>query len=177
MKDQCMRDGWRSLGRKDGTHFLNQGECVQYVNNNKVIGSGVLWKGDLLPCSLNLCGGSNQNIATLGVEKGEVSVMRDGLVRVRLYRLKMKATGEIAANRTLDVNIGNFTKGVFEVASGLPQLPIGTITTDKDGNFNGTVDTGGGVAFRLTSSISISAQFAFNEPGVRTEFVTGFIVP
>ena len=34
-KEQCKKDGWRSLTRADGSQFKNQGDCMQYVNTGK----------------------------------------------------------------------------------------------------------------------------------------------
>jgi hypothetical protein len=34
-KDQCKREGWPSLFRRDGTPFKNQGDCIQDVNTGK----------------------------------------------------------------------------------------------------------------------------------------------
>ncbi len=31
-KDQCKKDGWKTLIRANGTSFKNQGDCIQYVN-------------------------------------------------------------------------------------------------------------------------------------------------
>jgi hypothetical protein len=34
-KDQCKKDGWKTLFRADGSGFKNQGDCIQYVNTGK----------------------------------------------------------------------------------------------------------------------------------------------
>jgi parallel beta-helix repeat protein len=34
-KNQCMKDGWKTLFRANGTPFKNQGDCIQYVNTGK----------------------------------------------------------------------------------------------------------------------------------------------
>lgn len=34
-KDQCKKDGWRTLFRANGTSFKNQGDCVSYTQNGK----------------------------------------------------------------------------------------------------------------------------------------------
>lgn len=34
-KDECKKGGWADLTRADGTHFKNQGDCIQYVNTGK----------------------------------------------------------------------------------------------------------------------------------------------
>jgi len=34
-RDQCMNGGWTTLGRPNGTHFSNQGDCIQYVSTGR----------------------------------------------------------------------------------------------------------------------------------------------
>jgi len=34
-KDQCKKDGWKTLFRANGTPFKNQGDCVSYTQNGK----------------------------------------------------------------------------------------------------------------------------------------------
>jgi hypothetical protein len=34
-KDDCKKDGWKTLFRADGSAFKNQGDCVQYANTGK----------------------------------------------------------------------------------------------------------------------------------------------
>ena len=34
-KDDCKKNGWKTLFRSDGTPFKNQGDCIQYVNTGK----------------------------------------------------------------------------------------------------------------------------------------------
>ena len=34
-KDDCKKNGWKTLFRADGTPFNNQGDCIQYVNTGK----------------------------------------------------------------------------------------------------------------------------------------------
>ena len=34
-KDECKKGGWADLTRANGTHFKNQGDCIQYVNTGK----------------------------------------------------------------------------------------------------------------------------------------------
>ena len=33
--EECKKDGWRNLVRKDGTTFKNQGDCIQYVKKGQ----------------------------------------------------------------------------------------------------------------------------------------------
>ena len=85
------------------------------------------------------------------------------------------ATGAIAANKTLEVFLGSFTSGVFESSHTINLL--GTVTTDAQGNFDGAMRTSSGAPFAFGPGFTVSGQFVLNEPGVRTEFVTGFIIP
>ena len=133
--------------------------------------NGTLWHASFVPCSPAICGGFSQNVATLGLKKGTVAVAKNGLVRIKIHQLTILSTGAIAANEVLEVHAASFTAGVGEDL--VPTL--GTITTDKDGNFSGTVDTGHG-PFAFTPGSTISAQFVLNEPLVRSDFVTGFTV-
>jgi hypothetical protein len=34
-KDECKDTGWVSLYRRNATKFVNQGDCIQYVNTHK----------------------------------------------------------------------------------------------------------------------------------------------
>ena len=34
-KDQCKKDGWKSVSRADDSPFKNQGDCVSYTQNGK----------------------------------------------------------------------------------------------------------------------------------------------
>lgn len=34
-KEECKKEGWKSVVRADGTPFKNQGDCIQYVNTGK----------------------------------------------------------------------------------------------------------------------------------------------
>jgi hypothetical protein len=130
-----------------------------------------LWQASFVPCSLAICGGFAANTAALGLKKGMVVVPQSGVVRITIRGLTNLSTGAIAANQVLEVHVGSFTTGAFEDA-----VPIlGTITTDEEGDFSGTVDTGRGpFAFALGSTIS--GQFILNEPRVRSDFITGFTV-
>ena len=137
-------------------------------------GPDSLWNATLIPCTLPICGGFQQNIATLRLEAGEVLVASSGTVTVRLHGLTV-ATGAVAANKTLEVILGSFTSGVFESSPRIGLL--GTVTTDTQGNFDGAIRTSSGAPFAFASGTTVSGQFVLNEPGVRTEFVTGFIIP
>src|SRR5262249_51609684 len=96
-----------------------------------------LWQVSLGPGSLENFGQYPQNVATRTMDKGFVTVAQSGEVQINITKLTM-SSGDIDANKTLDVFAGSFTKGVFEGKF------LGRITTDDDGNFAGTIDTGGG---------------------------------
>jgi hypothetical protein len=62
--------------------------------------------------------------------------------------------GRSLRTRVLEAHVGSFTTGRFEDA-----VPIlGTIMTDENGDFSGTVDTGQG-PFAFTVGSTISGQF------------------
>jgi hypothetical protein len=130
-----------------------------------------IWDANLVPCNLVICGKFPQNIATLTLTNGSIAVARSGLVTITLKDLRNLSTGQIMANKTLDVFFGSFTSFVSE----FPQL--GVITTDENGNFNGTINTRGGAPFVFALGTIFSGQFVLNDPGIRSEFITGFSVP
>ena len=73
------------------------------------------------------------------------------------------------ASQTFEVFFGSFTMDVFQGAK------IGNITIDSSGQFSGPITDNSGNSFTLSTG-SHSSQFIFNVPGVRSEFITGFIV-
>jgi hypothetical protein len=130
-----------------------------------------LLEASFVPCSPAICGRFPANTAALGLKKGMVVVAETGVVRIMIHGLTVLSTGAIAANQVLEVHVGSFTPGAFEDA-----VPIlGTITTDENGNFSGTVDTGQG-PFAFTAGSTISGEFVLNERFVRSDFITGFTV-
>jgi hypothetical protein len=135
-----------------------------------------LWTAGLVPCDQGgICGNYPANVATRGMDKAVVTVDQSGLVVINITKLAILATGEIDANKTLDVFLGSFPGGLT-----FQGRKIGTITTDADGNFAGNIDTGGGIPFGFDSGTTVdssSVEFVLNDPGVRSEFVTGFTVP
>src|SRR5207244_1361180 len=112
------------------------------------------------------------NSATLRLQSGDVTVSQTGLVKIRIRRLTDLASGEIAAGKTLDVHLGSFTTGTFEDSPAVGTT-LGAITTDGRGNFSGTIDTGDGTPFAFAHGSTVSAQFVLNDPGIRSEFITG----
>lgn len=119
-----------------------------------------------LPCNQHSCGGFVQNVATLGMGQGMVAVLGDGQVRVSLSGVRVLATGQIAANKGLQVFLGSFEPGTFNGG------PIGQIITDEHGDFNGTIDTGAGTPFVGDPRTILLKQFVLNDPGIRSEFYT-----
>src|SRR6266487_374550 len=127
------------------------------------------WKESVFACNLNLCGDYPQNVATLSLKEGVVTIDKKGGVHVELSQLRFLATQKLAANKTLQVFFGSFTY----LANNARLL--GTIRTDSRGNFEGSIDTGNGLPFAFSPGIPVSGQFIFNdEPIVRSEFITGF---
>jgi len=95
----------------------------------------------------------------MGPVTGKVMIYANGAVQVELTCN--------CRNQTFEVYFGSFTSGVFQGPS------IGTITTDGNGHFGGSIMALNGGTFVFAAGPH-SGQFAFNVPGVRTEFVTGF---
>ncbi len=126
------------------------------------------WRGSVIPCNLNLCGDYPQNVATLSLKEGVVTIDAKGRVHIELTQVKYLASHKLAAHKTFQVFFGSFThlanNGVL----------LGTIKTDSRGNFEGSIDTGNGVPFAFSPGVPVSGVFNFNEPNVRSEFVTGF---
>jgi hypothetical protein len=112
------------------------------------------------------------NAATFRLNDGEVGVTKNGTLSIRLKGLSDAATGAILGGQTLEVWQGVFTNAGFE---GGPANPVGTITTDRAGDYEGSVHMNSGQPFALSNN-AYSTQFALNDPSVRTEFVTGFRV-
>jgi hypothetical protein len=133
-----------------------------------------LWQVSLVGCSPDICGNYPANVATRGMDKGVVTVDQSGLVQIDITNLTILATGQVDANKTLDVFAGVF---YMTPTGGFQGSHLGTITTDDNGNFSGNIDTGGGIPFSYNSGDTISVQFILNDPGLRSEFVTGFTVP
>jgi hypothetical protein len=124
----------------------------------------------IVPCSPQTCGGIRQNTAVLRLSEGEVRIGRDGKVEIKLVGLRTPA-GQPAANKSLEVNFGAFAAGHYSGQT------LGSITTDEKGNFDGPLIATNGQAFAFGSGAVMSGHFIFNDPGVRSEFVTGFAVP
>lgn len=136
--------------------------------------NGVVYRGSFLPCSEISCGGYPQNVATMALEKGVVVIKKDGDVIVKLKKLTDLATGEILANKTLDVFIVTFSP-----CDAINCIGIGQITTDINGNFEGPVmNTYFTDILKYPLGVSIATPtFVINDPGVRSEFITGFMIP
>ena len=122
------------------------------------------WEADLVPCSLENCGGYPQNVATMKLREGSVVVRDGGEVEIKLRGLSRLGTNEPAAYTDLEVFVGRFGALTFSGNS------VGVITTDKDGNYDGKIETLRGPyllpAHRRDSNIIL------NRPSVRSEFIT-----
>jgi len=137
-------------------------------------GPGVVWRSVLIPCTPQLCGGLAVNTATFRLKQGDITIATNGMLTIRLKGLSDATTGVTLRGRTLEVWQGAFTTRGFE---GGPVNPVGTITTNQAGDYEGAVDMSSGRPFALTPDSEYSTQFALNDPSVRTQFVTGFVVP
>jgi hypothetical protein len=128
-------------------------------------------EANFVPCTLKLCGRYPQNVATLRADTADVSVNHNGRVQISIKNLTILATGEIAAHKTLQVLFGSFTTLVTE------HILLGTIVTDAAGNYSGGIEIGGGTTFVFLPGTTAAGQFVLNNPGVRSEFITGFQIP
>lgn len=124
-----------------------------------------------MPCNLDICGDYPANIATLRLKRGLVTVYKDGRVTVELLQIQRSATQESVANKTLEVYFGSFTPLAHNMRL------LGTITTDAQGDFKGGIATEDGTSFIFARGTTLSGQFVFNDPGVRSELITGFSIP
>jgi len=137
-------------------------------------GLGVVWSSAFVPCTPQLCGGVAANAATFRLNQGDVRITKNGTLTIRLKGLSDTTTGATLRGRTLEVWKGVFSTRGFE---GGPVNPVGTITTDQAGDYEGSVHMPSGQPFALSPDSAYSTQFALNDPAVRTQFVTGFVVP
>jgi hypothetical protein len=128
-----------------------------------------VWQATLVPCTPTTCGDVGQNYGSMSLESGEVAVGPDGLVAIKL-RGFIDSNGARGADRTLEVWNGRFVPTGFEGVGIIN--PMGTITTDGHGDFDGTILTRSGDPFHFVSGAPVKGQFILNQPGVRSLFVT-----
>jgi hypothetical protein len=125
-------------------------------------GARPVFESSIIPCGHSVnCGGFPQNIATMTPVSGRVEVFGNGAVNIIL--------GCNCSNQMFEVFFGSFTSGVFQGSS------LGNITTDSEGHFGGPITTSGGGTFAFAVGPH-SGQFIFNLPGLRSEFITGFVI-
>jgi len=129
----------------------------------------VVWEASVLPCTPAVCGGFSQNVATLTVDHGKVTVFDDGKVWVELENVRVLASGALAANKTLEALFGSFTTLVTE------HTLLGTITTTAGGDYAGPIEVNGS-PFVFAPGSMAAGNFVFNESQVRSEFTTGFVI-
>lgn len=137
-----------------------------------------LWHATFLPCNKYICGGFDANAPSRSLTSGQVIVDSMGQVKVKLHGVRL-LTGEIEANKQFEILFGSFLPN-FDNADlyfDYYAVHLGFVTTDAEGNVNGAVDAGGGIPYSFASDSAFSGQFIVNEPGVRSEFITGFAVP
>ena len=121
--------------------------------------SPLVWSSALVPCTPRSCGGVAANAATFRLNDGEVGVTKDGTLSIQLNGPSDAATGAILGGRTLEVWQGVFTNAGFE---GGPVNPVGTITTDHDGDYEGSVQMNSGYSFAFTKTCCILRDSASN---------------
>ena len=140
--------------------------------------AGEVFEVDLIPCgtpgTTTECG--NATPANHPLKRGQVTVKRDGDVIVELKGAQPLTTYMMFEGTFRSVIIDGQFESRFPVL-GTP-VGIGTVTTNRRGNFKGhvTTDTGGRFAFPVGTTIS-QPCFAFN-PGppfnVTTAYICGF---
>jgi hypothetical protein len=124
------------------------------------------WEARLEPCTKDTCGGAPQDVSTLAMDDGRIVIANDGKALVKLKRLRASATGAVVANKTLDIQVGVFSPAGFKGGT------VGTIATDADGNYDGTINDRTGQPYVLTPEFGSSWCVLVNDPGVRSELVT-----
>lgn len=124
------------------------------------------WEARLQPCTKATCGGAPQDVSTLAFDDGRVVIAGDGRALVRLKRLRSLGAGQVAGNKTLDVQVGFFSPTGFQGGS------VGSFSTDADGNYDGTINDRTGQPYFLPAEYKSSWRFLVNDPGVRSELVT-----
>ena len=134
---------------------------------------GAVWSSALVPCTPQLCGGVAGNSATFRLSQGDVWITSKGTVAIRLKGLTDRTTGATLRGQILEVWQGAFTTRGFE---GGPVNPVGTVITNEAGDYEGPVHMTSGQPFVIAPARAYSTQFALNDPSVRTQFVTGFVV-
>lgn len=130
----------------------------------------LIWKAPLIQCTKSLCGGVVANVSAHRLESGEVTVASNGQVTVTLRGIKDKS-GAVVSGKEFEVHFGAFAPNGY---IGLAENPIGTVKTDSEGNYAGVIQKADGTPFAFMRDRPWSGQFIFNDPGVRSEFVTGF---
>jgi hypothetical protein len=118
------------------------------------------------PATIHGCGNKNP-IASDPLKDGKVTVMDNGAVTVELKGAAVKAT--------YHVYVGVWGGDIFFFRfTPTGSSSIGTVTTDKNGNYRGAIINGSGGKFVFPSGLAIiEPNFAFNNNGY-TQFSTGF---
>jgi hypothetical protein len=132
--------------------------------------AAVVFQEEIIPCGepgiIGGCGGNPK--ATDPLKDGKVTVMDNGAVTVELKSAAVKATYHLYVGGWSSSGSFFFT---FRPEGG---SSIGTVTTDKKGNYRGSVITAGGDKFIFPAgSTIVQPNFAFNNNNF-TQFSTGF---
>ncbi len=131
-----------------------------------------IFKAQVIPCGPRdttvSCGSNPEAIDPL--QHGEVEVQDNGAVRVELFGA--------APDTTYRVYVGNWARGRgfrFEFRGDSDSDSIGTVMTDDNGNYTGTITTDNGDDFYFPRGTIIGQlNFAFNNPETGpTQFTTG----
>jgi hypothetical protein len=133
--------------------------------------AAVVFQEKIIPCgepsTIGGCGGHNAK-ASDPLKDGKVTVMDNGAVTVELKGAAVKATYQLY--------VGVWWDYFFITFQPANSPSIGTVTTDKKGNYRGPVITGSGDKFVFPPGYAmVEPNFAFNANNV-TQFTTGFKV-
>ena len=131
-----------------------------------------IFKAEIIPCgprdTTASCGSNPEAIDPL--QRGEVEVLDNGAVKVELMGA--------SPDTTYRVFVGNWARGRdfrFEFRGDSDSDSIGTVMTDDNGNYSGTITTDNGDDFHFPGGTIIGQlNFAFNNPETGpTQFTTG----
>ncbi len=121
-------------------------------------------------CTSSTCGQTSSNPTKFTMKSGGVIISANGEIEIGITALKVRTTGAAAGQKTLEVFLGNLVTtsspslGTSTILTG---TPLGTITTDANGNYSGPISVGLNKWYKSPAADSVM----LNTPGVRTEFL------
>jgi hypothetical protein len=118
-------------------------------------------------CEPALCGGFQQNTATLSATRLQLvgSLAWPGQLQLQVVGLVDKATQIPAANRTLELYYGTLLN------LGVDVIYLGSVSTDSQGRYTGVLP------YYFGSDIIPVSNFYINDPAAqRTQFISGLLV-